>query len=152
MPDACCAPPELLQSDPSRLRCPSCEQHGRSISLLTVQTQVALSLRALARTGYCFCPTVGCPVVYFASGAPLLAHQQLRERVFQKTPASDTLVYYCFRYSVAAIKGSNSTERAAILAEIVAGTQQGQCACGLCNPQGRCCLGNVRELLRVAAL
>jgi hypothetical protein len=152
VPDACCTPSELPQSDSSHSRCPSCERHGRSVSLRTVQAQVSLSLRALAADRYAFCATVDCPVVYFAAGTEPITHQQLRERVFQKAPAGDTLVCYCFRHTVAALEASDAGERAAILADIIAGTREGQCACELRNPQGRCCLGNVRELLRVATL
>jgi hypothetical protein len=72
----------------------------------------------------------------------------VRERVFQKEPAPDVLVCYCFRYSRVTIQQSDGAGRAAMLADIVAGTRQGQCACELRNPQGSCCLGNVRTLLR----
>jgi hypothetical protein len=58
------------------------------------------------------------------------------------------LVCYCFRYRADTLQRSGSAERAAILADIVAGTQQGQCACQIRNPQGSCCLGNVRRLIR----
>jgi hypothetical protein len=64
---------------------------------------------------------------------------------------ADALVCYCFRYTLGAIQQGDETERAAILADIVEGTRQGQCACTLRNPHGSCCLGNVRRLMRVDA-
>lgn len=52
-------------------------------------------------------------------------------------------------YSLGTLQQSDEAGRAAIFADIVAGTRQGQCACELRNPQGNCCLGNVHRLLRV---
>ena len=40
------------------------------------------------------------------------------------------------------------TDRAALIDDIDAGIQAGQCACDLRNPQGSCCLGNVRGLVK----
>ena len=34
-----------------------------------------------------------------------------------------------------------------IVERIQAGIQAGQCACDIRNPQGHCCLGNVRDLI-----
>jgi hypothetical protein len=87
-------------------------------------------------------------VVYFAAEAPPIIREQIRERVFQKESAPDVLVCYCFRYSRGALERTDSLGRAAILADVVAGTQQSQCACEVRNPQGSCCLGNLRRLAR----
>jgi hypothetical protein len=87
-------------------------------------------------------------VVYFAAGAPPITRDQIRERVFQKETDCDVLVCYCFRYSRGALQRTDSLGRAAILADVVTGTQQGQCACEVRNPQGSCCLGNLRRLAR----
>jgi hypothetical protein len=136
--------------------CPSCGRRGRPVGLDTVQSQVAISLRELAQPPYQFCATPDCAVVYYAaavaSQAPArgaITRDQLRERVFQKELAPDVLVCYCFGYTLGAMQQGDEAERAAILADIVAGTRQGQCACTLRNPQGGCCLGNVRRLMRV---
>lgn len=156
MSDMCCAPSEPGSQTPAASTCPSCGRPGRAVSFTTVQAQVAISLRGLAPAVYHFCCTPSCAVVYFASAAQgpaqersAITREQLRERVFQKEPADDVLVCYCFRYRVGDIHRSDRAGRSAILADIVAGTQQGRCACELRNPQGRCCLGNVR---RVAAI
>ncbi len=48
----------------------------------------------------------------------------------------------------AAASSMSRTQRAAIVDDINAGIQAGQCACDLRNPQGSCCLGNVREAIK----
>ena len=158
MADACCAPPEHAKHSNTDGACPGCGRRGRPVGLDTVQSQVAISLRELAQTPYQFCATPDCAVVYYAAAVVSSAHapargvitrDQLRERVLQKESAPDVLVCYCFGYSLGAIQQGDQAERTAILADIVAGTRQGQCACTLRNPQGSCCLGNVRRLIRL---
>lgn len=112
-----------------------------------VQAQMTISLHALAASSYWFCASRDCPVVYFAADAPAITRDQIHERVFQKEPMGDVLVCYCFRYPVGLLQQIDQDQCAAILAEIVAGTQHGRCACAIRNPQGSCCLGNVRRLL-----
>lgn len=157
MPDTCCASPEHAKRADAGGACPGCGRRGRTVGLDTVQSQVAISLRELAQTSYQFCATPDCAVVYYATAvassadAPArgaITRDQLRERVFQKEPAPDVPVCYCFGYTLGVIQRGGEAERAAILADIVTGTRQGQCACTLRNPQGGCCLGNVRRLMR----
>jgi len=148
MAEACCVPVAPRGDDATTGICPHCGRCGRPVALATVQAQVAISLRTLMVEGYRFCATAHCPSVYFTAGGQRIERQQLRERVFQKEPVDDVLVCYCFRYSVGTLQRSSSAEHAAILADIVAGTQQGQCACESRNPQGSCCLGNIRRLIQ----
>lgn len=147
MPDSCCPSPARPATPPTTDVCPSCGQRGRPVGLLTVQAQVALSLREL-RPPYWFCRTPSCAVVYFAAEAPPITCDQLRERVFQKASDPDVLVCYCFRYTRGDLQRGDSARRDSILADVIAGTQQGQCACEIRNPQGSCCLGNLRHLAR----
>lgn len=99
---------------------------------------------------YRFCRTRTCPVVYFSlEGTQRFTTAQVRERVFQKEPdADDVFVCYCFRRTVGDVRATASAERAAVVDDINAGIQAGQCACDLRNPQGACCLGKVRGLIR----
>lgn len=50
--------------------------------------------------------------------------------------------------AVGEIRVASTEERVAILGDINTGIQADQCACDLRNPQGSCCLGNVRRLIR----
>jgi len=116
-----------------------------------VRALVAVSLREVRGQHYRFCTTSSCAVVYYDTdtGASF-TRDQLRERVYQKEPGGDDLlICYCFRHTVGAVQGGNQERREAILADITAGIQADQCACDLRNPQGSCCLGNVRRLMRL---
>jgi Zinc binding domain len=109
-----------------------------------------VSLREVQDVEYLFCKTRTCPVVYFSpDGVQTFSVEQVRERIYQKEPDSeDVFVCYCFRHTVGDIRAASFESRKAIVEDINTGINAGQCACDLRNPQGSCCLGNVRELIK----
>ncbi len=162
MSDICCSRPaagwevcELPTPTAQRVphaitACPVCGEKGKSVQGQTVKALLAVSLCQVRNTEYLFCQTPTCPVVYFtADCAETYTVEQVRERVYQKEPnAGDVFICYCFRHTVGEIRAATPTARAAILDDINAGIQADQCACDLRNPQGSCCLGNVRALIK----
>jgi hypothetical protein len=164
MPDSCCCPTEAGREvcetkaqdsgRPSRAVpiCPSCGGSGKPVQGQTVKALLSESLRALQELEYHFCSTPNCPVVYFPlDGSHTFTIEQVRERVYQKEPAQEEVfVCYCFRYKAGEIRSATPAGGAEILREITNGIHAGQCACDLRNPQGSCCLGNVRALLKLA--
>jgi hypothetical protein len=132
--------------------CPECGQTGQPVPGQTVKALLAVSLRAVRDADFLFCRTPTCPVVYFScDGRHSFTISNVRERVYQKEPrAVDVPICYCFRHTVGALCTGSAEARAAILEDINAGIEAGQCACDLRNPQGACCLGNVRSLVRHA--
>jgi hypothetical protein len=123
---------------------------GKPVQGQTVKALLAVSLRAVQDVAYLFCRTQTCPVVYFSlDGEQTFTTAQVRERVYQKEPDSDeVLVCYCFRHRVGEIRTAAPAVQAAIVEDINTGINAGQCACDLRNPQGACCLGNVRGLIK----
>ncbi len=130
--------------------CPQCNHPGQQVEGQTVKALLVVSLRAVAAGPYLFCPTPTCSVVYFAvDHSHHFTTDQLRERVYQKAPTDPTVwACYCFRHTVGDIRTATVAGRQAIIINITAGIQAGQCACDLRNPQGACCLGNVRNLAK----
>ncbi len=162
MTDTCCCPPEagnavcdLPAQDferPARAvnACPECGKTAKPVQGPTVKALLSVSLREVRDVEYLFCRTQTCPVVYFSPNSEqTFTVEQIRERVFQKEPdADDVWVCYCFRHTVGQVRAASPETRAAIVDDINAGINAGQCACDLRNPQGSCCLGNVRELIK----
>jgi len=99
---------------------------------------------------YLFCETPACSIVYFsANGSHTFTKNEIRERVFQKeSDAQDVLICYCFQHTTGELLSASDPQRSDILSDITAGTKTGQCACDLRNPQGDCCLGNIRRFLK----
>jgi hypothetical protein len=130
--------------------CPECGKIGKLIQTQTVKALLSVSLRQLQDVKYLFCRTQTCPVVYFsADSEQTFRVEQVREQVYQKEPeAEDVFICYCFRHTVGKLRAALSKDRIAIVDDINKGINAGQCACDLRNPQGSCCLGNVRNLIK----
>ena len=160
MTDSCCCPPEagnLVCEQPAQNLprppllsnlCPTCGVRGKPVQGQTVKALLSVSLREVQDVEYLFCKSQACPVVYFSpEGGQIFGLGHLRERVYQKEPdREDVLVCYCFRHTVGEIRSASPESRRSILDDIKEGIHAGQCACDLRNPQGSCCLGNVRVL------
>lgn len=149
--EVCELPNENLQR-PVRATdvCPVCGGRGKAVGGQTVKALLSVSLREAQDVEYLFCKTPTCPVVYFSpDGKQTFRVEQVREQVYQKEPESDDVfVCYCFRHKVGELRTASSESRMAILSDINTGINAGQCACDLRNPQGSCCLGNVRRLIK----
>jgi hypothetical protein len=118
---------------------------------LTLKALLALPLTQVVHSAYRFCPDPNCPTVYYsADGEQLFTESHLRERVYQKHPDDDgLLICYCFQHTVGSIRNEIiETGSSRAVERITAGIQAGQCACDVRNPQGDCCLGNVRQLVK----
>jgi len=133
--------------------CPSCEQRGRKVDTVTLRSLLKDEAKArLSDAPTRFCRTPGCDVVYFDE-----KHEQsfvtsdVKVEVFQKSSSPERLVCYCFDHSVGRIqdevaKTGGSTVPESIGAKCKAGLDE----CELNNPQGSCCLGNVRKVIKAA--
>jgi hypothetical protein len=130
--------------------CPECGKLGKPVQGQTVKALLYVSLREVQEAQYLFCRTQTCPVVYFSiDGEQTFTTDQVREEVYQKEPeAKDVFICYCFRHTVGDFRAGSHKERIAIVDDINTGINAGQCACDLRNPQGSCCLGNVRGLIK----
>lgn len=162
MPDECCSQesagsevcelptPSIQRKRRPEAFCPRCGHKGSPVQGQTVKALVSVTLRSVTNDQYYFCRTDACPVVYFtADGLSVFHIGDVRERVYQKEPsAEDVFVCYCFRHTVGDLQTASADHRAEILNDVNAGIRADQCACDLRNPQGSCCLGNVRALIR----
>lgn len=129
--------------------CPRCGQPGRRVDAVTPRALLRPSALARLEPGKLrFCPTASCAVVYFGPGQ-VFEQGDVAVRVFQKVPTAARTVCCCFDISekdigaeIVASRESGAPERIARL------VSEGLCASELRNPQGTCCLGNVRVLVR----
>jgi hypothetical protein len=162
MTDSCCCPPEagneVCDLPAQNFRrpvhagnaCPECGKTGKPVQGQTVKAMLAVTLRRVEITKYLFCQTKTCPVVYFSlDDKETFGVEEVRERVYQKEPeAQDVFVCYCFRHTVGDLGSASPEERISIVEDVTTGIQAGQCACDLRNPQGSCCLGNLRAMTK----
>ena len=157
MSDECCSVPEAGSST-CELRvtavdgaCPTNGKVGKLVDNLTLKAMLAKPLTELRSVEYRFCRDADCPTVYYSvDGLQTFTELDLRERVYQKHPQDkDVFICYCFRHKIGDIVSDAATAGgASVVQKINAGIQAGQCACDIRNPQGSCCLGNVRALVK----
>ncbi len=126
--------------------CPTNGRPGKPVDTLTLKAMLNRPLTEVRNTRYRFCPDPECPTVYYSEdGLQIFTEADLRERVYQKHPnEADVLICYCFRHTVGEVRERGM----AVVEEINAGVKNGQCACDIRNPQGSCCLGNVRAVAK----
>lgn len=162
MSDSCCSVPSagsatcelpaptIERTSHEVTACPACGDKGKPVQGQTVKALLSVTLRQVQNGEYLFCGTRTCPVVYFsADGKQTFTTEQVRERVYQKEPdTADAPICYCFQHTVGKLRDASPETRTQILDDINTGIQADQCACDLRNPQGSCCLGNVRGLIK----
>lgn len=138
----------------SHVVCPECGQRGRALKgeTLAAQLQPEACVERQTLEGYRFCGTGECDVVYFGDGsAPPFHTKDLKLPVFQKSPNPDRFVCYCFKHSVRSLQEEVQRDGSSVVPDdITAKCKAGLDACHLKNPQGVCCLGNVRGVVKRA--
>jgi Zinc binding domain len=132
--------------DSAESRCPNCGETGQPVSPVTLKHMVRPDfLELVSKTGFRFCRAVDCSTVYFHADGEVLKKTDLRVRVGLKETLDPVLVCYCFGFTermlLEEIQASGHTT---IPERIKAEIKAEHCACELRNPQGSCCLGNVR--------
>lgn len=146
----CCRVDPSASAAPAR--CPVCGEPGRRVARTTLEALLHPSAaERLSAPEHRFCPTAGCPVVYFGAGERF-DREDVAVPVFQKQPAGDRTVCYCFGITERDIRReADECGRSTAADRITALVKAGRCACEVKNPQGRCCLGNVVALASGAA-
>ncbi len=128
-------------SDPDR-GCLGCDGKTKGVGPETVTSLVPLR-KEQDNDGFRFCPAQSCDVVYsrHATDTRVDKHE-LEVEVFQKSSSRDRPVCYCFEYSVRDVE----VDGPAVIDDIETKCREGLDRCEELNPQGRCCLGNVRKV------
>ncbi|ELS02920.1 BFD-like (2Fe-2S) protein [Xenococcus sp. PCC 7305] len=148
MTETCCCPPQQTSWDKT---CPIDGTKGKRVQTITLKSLLIPSaLETLnSDTNYYFCTATDCPVVYFNEEGQIFSTKQGKELVFQKDKGLDVPVCYCFGWSRDRIQREIiQTSKSSAEANIRSHIKAGRCGCEVNNPQGSCCLGNIRAIVR----
>ena len=153
--------------------CPACGKKGMRVSPVTLQallTEEYASEISDAQhsccdgngdtgctpvtddTGYRFCDSQECDLVYFAEGGGVtFEKEQLKVAVGVKETTGDRPLCYCFGHSVATIKEELCTKGYSdALEDVRERMKTPGCRCETENPSGSCCLGSVSKGIKIA--
>lgn len=159
----------------TRVLCPACGKKGKRVSRVTLRAllkeEYAEGIAAPGHsccdtagngqsgcnpasgdTGWRFCDSADCNVVYFAEqNGTTFTKSQLRVAVGVKEKTGERPLCYCFGHSVASIKEELRTNRQfRALEDIRRKMKDPGCRCEVANPSGSCCLGGVAEGIKMA--
>lgn len=152
----CCCCPEPTEGDraitgnrPTE-QCPYDQSQGKPVKLITLKSLLTPpALEQLdSQATYRFCSSIDCPIVYFSAEGDTFTTDDLKVSVFQKNPGQEVPVCYCFGWTRQRIQHDlEQTGQTSAIAVITAHIKAGRCGCEVNNPQGSCCLKNVRDYL-----
>lgn len=131
--------------------CPQDGTKGKPVQLITLKSLlVPVALEQLnPATTYWFCPSPNCLVVYFSEQGQTFTTADLKVPVFQKNVDENVFACYCFGWSRQRIREElkQSGESNAV-DMIMTHVKAKRCGCEVNNPQGSCCLENVRSVVK----
>ena len=133
------------------MACPANGARSKQVDMLTLRSLVRRLPLRMPTTQYYFCEARDCDVVYFAldSQAPIFRRDDLLVRVGVKEESDPIPVCYCFGFTRKDIENEIAASgRSTVVERISAEVKQGNCACEVKNPSGKCCLGNVTRIVR----
>ena len=134
--------------------CPSCGSKGKPVKPVTIESLVveAARVRVGRADGFRFCAEPSCEVAYFHSETGTrIVRSEVRVRIGQKETEAPRAICYCFDHTVEAIAAEvAATGTSKVADQITEKCRQGLDRCEETNPQGSCCLGNVRRAIKEA--
>lgn len=145
----CCDPSSSASEIP--FTCPQGNHRGRPVQLITLKSLLKpVALEQLEpQYEYRFCDRPECPVVYFSNQGNVFTTDDLKVPVFQKNNGNDVSVCYCFGWSRQRLQQELvATGHSTAIESITAHIQAQRCGCDVNNPQGSCCLKNVKQQLQ----
>jgi len=128
--------------------CPGCKAQGQDVKIRTIKHWLKTPLVPLVpETAFRFCETRDCNLVYFsADGYTRYAKHELRYPVGIKEADPSLAVCYCFGVTpemiAEEIERTGGSRYSTWIAKEV---KDGNCACDVKNPAGRCCLKAVKD-------
>lgn len=158
-------------STAKQTECPVCRTKGKRVAAATLRSllkpEFATTLQAgessecspagecrtaAEDTGWRFCGSAGCEVVYFSeTTVQQFKQSDLTIDVGVKQTNGPRPLCYCFGHSVASIKDElRANGRSDALEDIRAKMKDPGCHCATANPSGACCLGSVSRGIETA--
>lgn len=149
MEDCCAIKSEPMTID-TNVGCLQCGHTGKALKIITLKSLLLPEALATldANSNYRMCLNQECQVVYFNDKGHVYLTQDLKVPVFPKSDDPNCPVCYCFGWTREKLTSNfERTGKNTAVNEISEHIKAGRCGCEVNNPEGSCCLGNVRKYL-----
>lgn len=104
------------------------------------------ALKALGEGEPRFCPHPNCPVAYYAPLCEPITKDQLSVRLGMKEQEGPRPICYCFGHTQESLAAEWAEKHSvSAVMEVMAKVRAGECRCEVLNPQGVCCLTDLRK-------
>lgn len=129
--------------------CPSCRNKGKGgLKPVTMQSLLTVDLSEAGELDdYRHCPAPDCDVAYYSpETGKTLSKDLVKVRIGTKEAEAPRPVCYCFQHTWESIEADlRETGKTDVVERITEHCRKGEDRCPEMNPQGACCLGNVRR-------
>lgn len=146
----CCAPNNNSITIDTETNCPRCGSKGKAIKIITIKSLLLPKALATleADKNYKMCSNQECEVVYFNEKGDIYQTQDLKVPVSFKNDDPNCPICYCFGWTREKLKTDyEQIGHSTAVNEISEHIKAGRCGCEVNNPEGSCCLGNVKKYL-----
>lgn len=150
MSDCCGVVNENQQVKTEVSVCPHCGGNGKTMKIITLKSLLVPEalVKLEPNTTYKMCGNQECTVVYFNELGNAFSINDLKVTVFEKSKGEDSPVCYCFGWTKSKLKTEvEQTGTSTAIRSISEHIKAGRCGCDVNNPEGSCCLGNVKKVL-----
>ena len=120
--------------------CPVCLTQGQKVETESLIYHVR-DLALIKKESYFFCANPSCDVAYFSSSHHLTCQDLNKELGVKKSSSGEALLCYCFEVTKQAVNAQSLSYIQRHMASI-------GCRCDVRNPQGSCCLANIKRHLK----
>lgn len=146
--DCCSATKKDKETTSKPNICPACQNKSSSVGIITLKHWLKFPfIPEVPEESFYFCSAANCSVVYFSEKGTTYKTEDVRARIGAKEKNVQSLVCYCFDVTEDIIKsGLNGTGRNGFSKWIGIEIKNGNCACDIRNPSGRCCLAAIKQI------
>ena len=132
----------------TQINCSECNEKGNKVKKKTLISLLKPQfVQKIVNNDYRFCATSTCNVVYYSEKNNQVFHKDaLRVRVGIKEADNPRPVCYCFNYNIESIELEIDAAGMSNASEDIKIRLRDGCWCETRNPQGRCCLGLVKQV------
>jgi len=130
--------------------CPICKNKADKVSAITVKSLVKEDYQKQLSSieDFYFCKTSNCEVIYF-KGNDLIKQQDFKIEVGLKDWSKNNTICYCFDWTKDKVLEQLKQEgKTNVVEDISSKMNDIGCSCDTKNPSGKCCLKEVKELVK----